>query len=206
MESIPSVDTTPRQLLADYYVEHGFDDDGGFSSKVVAIKFGNLFKLYLPNFDARRLAIRKHDIHHILTEYTPSSILGESEIGTWEIAAGTKKYWAALVLDASAIMLGFVMSPSKIFNAFVRGRRTKSLYYDMIADEEAVNKTLKELRTMLLLDKYGKSCEKKFSDYVLFSGFLLLSALYALLSFPIAPFVLVFSLIYSIKHKLSPST
>ena len=41
----------------------------------------------------------------------------------------------------------------------------------MITDEEAVDKTLKELRAMLQLDKYGKSCEKTFSDYVLFSGF-----------------------------------
>ncbi len=111
MQAAVSRSTTPRQLLADYYVEHGFDDDGGFSSSVVAIKFGSFFKLYVPNFDARRLAIRKHDIHHILTDYTPSSILGESEIGTWEISAGTKKYWAALVLDGSAILLGFVMSP-----------------------------------------------------------------------------------------------
>lgn len=202
MEVTPSPNITPRQLLADYYVEHGFANDGGFSSKVVAIKFGSFLKLYLPNFDARRLAIRKHDLHHILTGYTPSSILGESEIGTWEIAAGTKKYWAALVLDASAIVLGFLMSPSKIFNAFVRGRRTKTLYHDMISDEEAIDRTLEDLRAMLLLDTFGKICPKRFSDYILFVGFLFLALIYSLATIPLTPLVLIFSLLYSIKHKM----
>ena len=201
MEITPPEKATPRELLQEYYVQHGFDADGGYSSPVVAIKFGRFFKLYLPNFDARRLAIRKHDLHHLITEYTPSTILGESEIGTWEIAAGTKNYWAALVLDASAIMLGFLMSPSSIFNAFVRGRRTKSLYYDIITDDEALDRSLGELRGILDLDEYGKRCDKRFSDYPLFAGFILLAFLYSVIVIITSPFFLIFSLIYSIKVR-----
>ena len=188
----------PSEILSDYYKANGFDQDGGFSSKVVAIKFGRFLTLYLSNFDARRLAIRKHDLHHIVTGYTPSTLLGESEIGTWEIVAGTKTYWAALLLDGSAVLLGFMMSPSKIFRAFVQGRRTKTLYYDFISDEEATETPINELQKLLCLDQFGKSPTSNSLDLTLFTVFMLIASIYALTSLLFMPFVLVFSIVYSV--------
>ena len=44
-------------------------------------------------------------------------------IGAWEIAAGTRPHWMALLLDLGAMATGLVLSPRATFRAFVRGRR-----------------------------------------------------------------------------------
>ena len=70
---------TPRELLDQFYTDNNFGDDGGQASSSVKIEITPKFAFYFPNFDARRKAVLKHDIHHLLTGYE-TSLSGESEI------------------------------------------------------------------------------------------------------------------------------
>ena len=98
-------DKTPREILNQFYIDNHLDLDGGNSLSYVKIELAPKFHFYLPNFDARRKAVIKHDIHHLLTDYK-TTFKEESEISAWEIASGCKKYWAAFLIDTSGTMLG----------------------------------------------------------------------------------------------------
>jgi hypothetical protein len=98
-------DKTPAELLPAFYREYNLGMDGGATSSSVRIEITKNFALYIPNFTARRKAVLKHDIHHLVTGY-PSTFTGETEISAWEIGSGCKKYWAAWVLDMSGMMMG----------------------------------------------------------------------------------------------------
>ena len=71
---------TPRQLLPLFYKQYNLSNDGGQASFYVKIEFTKKIFIYFPNFEARRKAVFKHDIHHIATGYT-STFTGETEIG-----------------------------------------------------------------------------------------------------------------------------
>ena len=118
---------TPRDLLPAFYRKYQLGDDGGQSRAYVKVELTKKISLYFPNFDARRKAIFKHDVHHMVTGYT-STFKGETEIGAWEIGSGCRQYWAAFILDIAAITPGMLINAAGIYKAFVRGRRTKNLY------------------------------------------------------------------------------
>ena len=71
--------------------------------------------------------MRLHDLHHVLTEYD-TTWTGESEIGAWEIGGGCADHWAAWLLNFNAVAIGLVIAPAATYRAFVRGRRTRTLY------------------------------------------------------------------------------
>ena len=79
-------DLTPREILSKFYADNHLAQDGGQSSSFVKIELTSKFYFYFPNFNARRRAVVKHDIHHLLTAYE-TSVWGESEISAWEIAS-----------------------------------------------------------------------------------------------------------------------
>ena len=93
--------TTPGEILTKFYTGNNLEPDGGQKSSRVKIELAAGFHFYIPNFNARRKALLKHDIHHLHTEYS-TTLSGESEISAWEIASGCKKYWAAFFIDTSA--------------------------------------------------------------------------------------------------------
>ena len=80
-------DKTPRKLLPEFYKENNLGMEGGNNSASVRIEITKYFVLYFPNFSARKNAVLKHDIHHLITNY-PSTFRGETEISAWEIASG----------------------------------------------------------------------------------------------------------------------
>jgi hypothetical protein len=72
-------DATPvRQARAEYFRANGFGDDGGYDARWVKVKLGAV-PLWFPNTDARRRAVRLHDLHHLATGYE-TSLVGEAEI------------------------------------------------------------------------------------------------------------------------------
>jgi hypothetical protein len=74
-------DATPvRQARAEYFRANGFGDDGGYDAQWVKVKLGAV-PLWFPNTDARRRAVRLHDLHHLATGYE-TSLVGEAEIDT----------------------------------------------------------------------------------------------------------------------------
>jgi hypothetical protein len=109
-----------------YFDANGFGDDGGYASRWVKLKLGPL-PIWFPNTQGRVFAVRYHDLHHVATGYD-TNLLGEGEIGAWEVASGCRNQFAAWWLNLIAMWLGCFQAPGRIFRAFVRGRHTRNLY------------------------------------------------------------------------------
>lgn len=186
-------DKTIKELLPDFYKQYDLGDDGGKSKSSVRIEFTKNFSLYIPNFEARRKAVIKHDIHHIVTGY-PSTFKGETEISAWEIGSGCKRYWAAWVLDVSGVMTGMLFNLWGVIKAFARGRRTRNLYYDMTPTEKVLNMKVDDVKKILYLDKYPKNTRPSFADLILFAVFAFFGLIYSILSILLLPFILVYTI------------
>jgi len=193
---------SPNQILQYFYESNNLPSDGGQSSSSVKIELTNKLHFYFPNFDARRKAIIKHDIHHILTGYEASSLIGESEISTWEIASGCKKYWAALLIDIHGMHLGLIINPWRVLKSFSRGRRTKNLYHDLINDDKALETSVAELKTLLHLDKIDANTTPRISDILLFLIILIASSVYAIASIVLLPFILFYNIYIWMKKDV----
>ncbi len=187
-----------RDLLPEFYRQYDLGDDGGQSNPFVRIEFTKKFSLYIPNFKARKKAVLKHDIHHIVTGYK-STFKGETEIGAWEIGSGCKNYWIAWMLDMSGMMSGFLFNLPGVLKAFARGRRTKNLYYHIISDEEALDMTVDEIREILLLNKYSENTKPGFFDIIIFLGNAFLGLIYSILSILFLPVILGYTLYVILK-------
>ncbi|HJQ58957.1 MAG TPA: hypothetical protein VJ890_18780 [Vineibacter sp.] len=83
--------------------------------------------LQLPNFEWRRRAIARHDIHHVLTGYT-CSLRGEMEMAAWEFAAGRYPGLGATLFCLPLVAIGGAVAPSRTLIAYLRGRRGRTLY------------------------------------------------------------------------------
>jgi hypothetical protein len=130
---------TMRHARTQYFLENGFGDDGGYGSSWVDFKLGPI-PFPIPNTAARKRAVAYHDLHHVLTGYA-TDFLGELEISSWEIGAGCKSFLAAWHLNLGGMGGGLFLAPKKSFRAFVRGRRSQSLYglpLDALLDERVV--------------------------------------------------------------------
>ncbi len=112
-----------------YFTRNGFST-AAYEDRWVHVKLGPI-PFAFPNVASRRRAIRYHDLHHVVTGYD-TTLRGEAEIGAWEIAATLgargRMYWAAWLLNSSAAALGLLIAPRRVYRAFQRGRRSRSLY------------------------------------------------------------------------------
>ncbi len=117
---------TMAEALRRYFDENGFGADGGYASAWVDVKLGPI-PFPLPNSDARRRAVKFHDLHHVLTGYG-TDLSGEFEISAWEIGAGCRDFHAAWVLNLSGMAGGVLTVPVRTWRAFARGLRERSTY------------------------------------------------------------------------------
>lgn len=108
-----------------YFAVNGFGADGGYNDKWANFELGSM-PFPFPNTAARVRALRYHDLHHILTGFD-TNFIGELEISAWEIGAGCKGFVAAWVLNLAGVS-AWILAPKRIFAAWVRGRRSQSLY------------------------------------------------------------------------------
>lgn len=128
-------DVTLREAMQEHLVTNGFPTDGGLSERWVTARVGPV-AVCIPNVSARKRALPNHDLNHLVGGYGHDD-LGEAEIGAFEIGSGCRGYMAAWVLDWSALLLGMVRSPRRLFAACVRGRRSGNLYgtdLDLVLD------------------------------------------------------------------------
>jgi hypothetical protein len=191
---------TPRELLPGFYKQYNLNDDGGQSSAYVKVEFTEKIFVYFPNFDARRKAVFKHDVHHIATGYT-STFKGETEIGAWEIASGCRHYWVAWVLDMQAVMIGMLFNPVGVYKAFVKGRRTKNLYRDIFTDDQLMDMPLSTIKKNMQLTDYPFKQKGNLIDFLLFLLLLLFGAVHSILSLLLLPFVLFYTIYVIAKNK-----
>ncbi len=191
-------DKTPRELLQNFYKENNLPVDGGVNLSNVKIEFTKKIHIYFPNFDARRKAVVKHDIHHLLTGYE-TNVWGESEISAWEIGSGCKKYWAVFFIDTSGTMLGIPIKFRRVLKAFARGRKTKNLYHDSIPTEVAMDMKICELQSVLYLDKYHKNSNPGFIDFILFLTLILFGEIYSIISLLFLPLIIFYTIYIKLK-------
>lgn len=137
-----------REALARHYAAHGLPLDGGESERWFHVTIGPL-TLRLPNPPARRRAVFFHDVNHVLTGYDTTFGRGEMAIAAFEIGTGCGPYAAAWLLNLGVLAFGLVARPRAVYDAFVRGRHTRSLYR-LPADRSALGQTtVAELRSTL---------------------------------------------------------
>jgi hypothetical protein len=121
-----SHDSTLREARAQYFRDNGFEDDGGYAVKWVRVKLGPIPVMF-PNTTGRRAALLPHDLHHVATGYD-TTLVGEAEIGAWELASGCRHYYAAWMLNMGAVVIGLFLAPRRVCRAFFRGWRCTNLY------------------------------------------------------------------------------
>lgn len=141
-------DMTMREARAKYFHENGFGDDGGYGESWADFKLGPV-PFPFPNLPSRVKALQFHDLHHILTGYDTSTS-GEFEISAWEIGAGCWDYPAALFLNLGGLAGGVLVTPRKTFRAFLRGRRTGSLYGRAV--EPILDRSVSDMRREMRVD------------------------------------------------------
>lgn len=150
---------------ARYYEMNGLPTDGGSQDKWARYKLGNLELIAFPNFQHRIEALSRHDIHHIINNIDTSP-LGEGLIGAWEMGAGCGPYWISWCMESQAMVSGLFIAPKKVFELFLNGRNSKSLYHRSIGDEVAAM-TVGEMRKKLLPPASSK-ISATLADSVLF--------------------------------------
>lgn len=116
------------QARARYFEDNGFGADGGYDDAFVELALGPV-KIPFPNTKGRARAVRYHDLHHLVTGYG-TDFASETAISAWEIGAGCGTSVAAWLIDLSAMGVGIVAQPRLTWRAFLRGRRSKSLFME----------------------------------------------------------------------------
>ena len=139
---------TVQAARSRYFAANGFSD-ATYRDRWVKFRVGPL-PVVFPNTESRKRAVPLHDLHHVATGYT-TTLVGEAEIGAWEIAAGCGPYAAAWLLNAMAFAVGLALAPRRTYRAFVRGRHCRTLYRDGWQDEYLAL-DVGELRKRLRLD------------------------------------------------------
>ncbi len=191
-----SIGVSVREARNLYYKANGISSDGGDSEKISKAKFGPV-TLYLLNFDARRAAIRRHDIHHLIVG-EDTSLKGEAIVGAWEVGGGIWPYWVASFFEPQAMSWGLILAPKETFRWFVRGRRSKNLYKTGLS-ENILDLTVKEVRTKYLPNERVDADLKDYLLFLLWSLFGLLLLLFSI-SVILTPIVLLFLAVKSLLY------
>ena len=139
---------TLREARAAFYRRNGFPQDGGADEHRWSPFGCRDLKAHLPNFKWRRRALPVHDLHHVLTGYEFSPC-GEFQISAWEFAAGRYPNALSTLFCLPLVCMGAVVIPRKTFAAFVRGRRSKTLYF--VHDVDALlDRTVRDVQCEFL--------------------------------------------------------
>lgn len=152
---------TMREAKQAAFAKFGIPDDGGDSEAWVEFKLGPL-PMPFPNTDARRRAVKLHDLHHVLTGYR-MDIIGEFEISAWEIAAGCGSYAVPWLLNLMGTTAGLVSAPLRTLRAFWRGARSRSLY-TTLSHDEVIDQPVDEVRRALGCAPLDERVAPRFED------------------------------------------
>jgi hypothetical protein len=141
-------DMPAAQALALHYRQLGMPADGGASAACWSPLQRHLPWLLLPNFAWRRRALPLHDLHHLLLAF-PWTPGGEFRMAAWEFAAGRFRHPCATAFCLPLLGLGALLCPQRSFEAFMLGRRSRSLYAVGLTPE-VLGTSVADLRSRLL--------------------------------------------------------
>jgi hypothetical protein len=163
--------------LRQFYATHGLPPDGGESLSSFSVRVGPLV-LRVPNPPARKRALFYHDINHVLTGYNTKGLEGEVIIAGFEIGAGCGRYWIAWIINLGAFVGALFTRPRQLFAAFLRGRRSSSIYRLPAERETLRGLTVGAARRMLNIDTVTPVATTR--DLAAFAGWALLASLLAM--------------------------
>ena len=118
---------TVGEALARHYEAHRLPSDGGEGAAWFRVQVGPM-RIPLPNPPARRRAVFWHDVNHVLTGYNTTFSDGEMAIAGFEVGAGCGRAGIAWYINLVLMALGLLVRPRHVYRAFVRGRRSASIY------------------------------------------------------------------------------
>ena len=109
-----------RSGLSAYLAENGFTTDEYDARTVSPTFWGVTFTL--PNLASRQLAIRFHDLHHVMTGYGTDPA-GEFEVSAWELRHGIGVFgvYVRLIITGGALG-GFLVYPRRAWQAWKRAK------------------------------------------------------------------------------------
>jgi hypothetical protein len=197
------IDYADHLTLADaralYFETNDFGADGGYGDAWVEFELGPI-KMPFPNTPGRVRAVKFHDLHHILTGYDTNPV-GEFEIAGWELGAGARKMPAAArVINASGFFTGLLSSPRKVVAAFLRGRRSRSLYPEDF--EPLLRETVAEARARYL---DVRTEGRPWADALAMAAWIVAGSLafplFLVLTLPLAPLGLVLLWLRKARHE-----
>ena len=144
--------------LQAYLDENGFDkahyDATHTPASVLGIAFG------VPNTPSHRLAIMRHDLHHVATGYG-TDLAGEAEISAWEVRRGFGDlglYVGAIV--SSGVVLGLLAWPRRTIRA-ARAPGRRNFFGKELRYEDLLAMTVGELRDVLGVPREGIAGARK---------------------------------------------
>ncbi len=114
-----------EQALEAYLNENGFTRDE-YDKPVVHITFWWL-TFPFPNPPSRHMAIRMHDLHHVVTGYGTDPT-GEGEISAFELRRGIGIFsWFVRGIVISGTIFGFLHSPKRTLSAWKAARSDRGV-------------------------------------------------------------------------------
>lgn len=176
---------TLREAKAFFYKKNRFPSDGGVSKNKWAPVACRDLKVYLPNFKWRRKALPYHDLHHVLTgyEFRPT---GEFQIAAWEFAAGKYPNIYTTLFCIPLVSLGAILIPARTFKAFVRGRKSKTLY--SVNDyEKLLDRKVFDVKKEIISSEQVDPCFEDYLEYIK-----LVTCSFLVLSSPIVLLLIIF--------------
>ncbi len=145
-----------EKALESYLAENGFTKDE-YEKPYVLITFW-FITFPFPNPTSRHMAIRMHDLHHIVTGYGTDPT-GEGEISAFELRRGIGVFSAFVrAIIVSGTMFGACHSPRRTLAAWRAARSTRGVGLQaptMARYEELLRMTVGELREVFDVPEAG---------------------------------------------------
>lgn len=136
---------TVREGLERYLAQNGFSIESYTAPTFALRMFGRLY--HFPNTRDRQRLVPFHDLHHVLTGYG-TDFMGEAEIGAWELRSGCKSF-AIYYLDIWSCIIGLLIDPMRLFQAWKRAKGQRTLYRMNVDYPSLLDGRIGDLRAML---------------------------------------------------------
>jgi cytochrome bd-type quinol oxidase subunit 1 len=140
-------ESTVQAAVQAYLKNNGFSIED-YDRSVVMITFG-IVTLPVPNPPQRQVAVRFHDLHHIVTGYQTDAS-GEAEISAWELRRGLRGfglYVRAIII--TGVFYGLIHSPRRTIRAWKMARSACALQpIEMARYQDLLHIKVSELRRL----------------------------------------------------------
>lgn len=174
---------TLREARDRYLAEAGLSTQT-YIEDWVDIQFGPL-PLRLPSPEARKRVLPLHDLHHALTGYR-ADLVGEAEIGAWELGSGLGRHTVGYVLDLLILAWSPLVAPRRVWRAFIRGRHSRNFYRAALPlDPGVLEQGVDEVRRRFDLDRPPAAATPR--DGLAFAGWLALALVAGILGLVALP-------------------